>query len=377
MKVSIILGTRPQIIKSAPVYAAFRRRGVECEIVNTGQHYDYEMNRQFFSELELPDPATDLNVGAGTPSQQVSAIIAGLGELFEKSRPEIALVPGDTNSALAAGIACVKTGVPVAHLESGCRSGEFRMAEEVNRRLLDHMSCVLLCPTARCLANVKREHVLADSVVNVGDTMYDSLLKLAPRARASDPASALGLEHGGYAFMTLHRAETVDDSAALRRVVSAVGSLPLPVVFSVHPRTRTRFKEFGISLRPNVKPVEPLPYIETLGMVSGSKLVITDSGGLQKEAFWLGKPSLITRDMTEWGEIVRVGAAILVGTDPERIKQGYARSQKMAPAGFVSAQRIFGSGNASAKVVGAVEGYLRKHGRNREWNGVRAPGNEG
>jgi len=363
MKVSIILGTRPQIIKSAPVYAAFRRRGLECEIVNTGQHYDYEMNRQFFSELQLPDPAADLNVGAGTPSQQVSAIVSGLGELFERAKPEIALVPGDTNSALAAGIGCVKSGVPVAHLESGCRSGDFRMAEEVNRRLLDHMSHLLLCPTSRCVANVRREHVLADSVVNAGDTMYDSLLKLAPRARTSDPASMLGLRRGEYVFMTLHRAETVDDPAALRRVMGAVGKLPLPVAFSVHPRTRARFKEFGITPRPNVEPMEPLPYIETLGMVSGSRLVITDSGGLQKEAFWLGKPSLITRETTEWGEIVRSRAAILVGTDPRRIQRGYDRLQKVDPARFRSARRIFGDGNASAKVVGAVEGYLRKFGR--------------
>jgi len=363
MKVSIILGTRPQIIKSAPVYVAFRSSGLECEIVNTGQHYDYEMNRQFFSELQLPDPAADLNIGAGTPSQQVSAIISGLGELFEKAKPEIALVPGDTNSALAAGIGCVKSGVPVAHLEAGCRSGEFRMAEEVNRRLLDHMSHLLLCPTSRCVANVRREHVLADSVINVGDTMYDSLLKLAPRASASDPASELGLRHGEYVFMTLHRAETVDDPAALRRVMGAVGRLPLPVAFSVHPRTRARFREFGIAPRPNVKLMEPLPYIETLGMVSGSRLVITDSGGLQKEAFWLGRPSLITRETTEWGEIVRSGAAILVGTDPKRIKLGYDRLQKVEPARFRSARRIFGDGNASAKVVDAVEGYLRNPGR--------------
>ena len=363
MKVSIILGTRPQIIKSAPVYAAFRRRGLECEIVNTGQHYDYEMNRQFFTELELPDPAADLNVGAGTPNQQVSDIIAGLGGLFERARPEIAIVPGDTNSALAAGIACVKSGVPVAHLESGCRSGDFRMAEEVNRRLLDHMSHLLLCPTSRCVANVKRERVLADSVVNVGDTMYDSLLKLAPRARASEPASRLGLSRGGYAFMTLHRAETVDDPVSLRRVLGAVGDLPIPVAFSVHPRTRSRLKEFGIVSPPNLKLMDPLPYIEALGMVSGSRLVITDSGGLQKEAFWLGKPSLIARETTEWGEIVGAGAAILVGTDPNRIERGYGRSLKVGAARFRSARRIFGSGNASGKVVGAVEGYLGKPGR--------------
>jgi len=363
MKVTIILGTRPQIIKSAPVYTAFRKRGIECEIVNTGQHYDYVMNRQFFSELELPDPAADLNVGAGTPSQQVAAIIAGLGELFDGARPEMALVPGDTNSALAAGIACVKTGVPVAHLESGCRSGDFRMAEEINRRLLDHMSPLLLCPTSRCVRNVEREHVLADSVVDVGDTMYDSLLKLAPKAGASDPASKRGLGREGYVFMTLHRAETVDDPAALRRVMGAIGSLPLTVAFSVHPRTRARFREFGISPRPNVKLMEPLPYVETLEMISGSRLVITDSGGLQKEAFWLGKPSLITRETTEWGEIVSAGAAILVGTDPERIDRGYARSQKIDAARFRSARRIFGTGNASAKVAYAVEGYLRKSGR--------------
>jgi UDP-N-acetylglucosamine 2-epimerase len=363
MVVSIILGTRPQIIKSAPVYAAFRRRGVECEIVNTGQHYDYEMNRQFFSELDLPDPAADLNIGAGTPTKQVSAIIAGLGELFENAMPEIALVPGDTNSALAAGIACVKSGVPVAHLESGCRSGDFRMAEEVNRRLLDHMSHLLLCPTSRCVANVEREHVLADSVANVGDTMYDSLLKLAPRARATDPASGLGLSPGGYVFMTLHRAETVDDPAALRRVMGAVERLPLPVAFSVHPRTRARLKEFGIAPHRNLRLMEPLPYIETLGMISESRLVITDSGGLQKEAFWLGKPSLITRETTEWGEIVTAGAAVLVGTDAKRIERGYAWVQKVDRARFRSARRIFGTGNASAKVVKAVEEYLRKSGR--------------
>jgi len=363
MKVSIILGTRPQIIKSAPVYAAFRRRGVDVEIVNTGQHYDYEMNRQFFSELELPDPAADLNVGAGTPARQVSAIIGGLGELFERAPPGIALVPGDTNSALAAGIACVKSGVPVAHLESGCRSGDFRMAEEINRRLLDHMSRLLLCPTSRCVANVEREHVLADYVANVGDTMFDSLLKLSARVRASDPAALLGLGRGEYIFMTLHRAETVDDPATLRKVMDAVGSLPLPVLFSVHPRTRTRFREFGVFPHPNIKLMEPLPYIETLGMVSSSRLVVTDSGGLQKEAFWLGKPSLIARETTEWGEIVRAGAAILVGTDPKRIERGFAKSQKIDESRFRSARRMFGTGNASAKVVEAVEGYIKRSGR--------------
>jgi len=363
MKVSIILGTRPQIIKSAPVYAALRRNGMECDIINTGQHYDYEMNRRFFKELELPDPASDLNVGAGTPSQQVSAIISGLGEPLEKSRPDIAISPGDTNSALAAGIASVKSGVQLAHLESGCRSGDFGMAEEVNRRLLDHMSRVLLCPTLGCVQNVKGERVMADSIVNVGDTMYDSLLKLSPRAAALDPASRLGLKDEEYVFMTLHRAETVDDPATLRRVMGAVGGLPLPVAFSVHPRTKARFREFGIAQRPNIMLLDPLPYIETLGLVMRSKMVVTDSGGLQKEAFWLGTPSLIIRDSTEWGEIIKAGAAILVGTDPRRISRGYARAQQIGAARFRSAERIFGKGDASVRVARAVEKYLRRLGR--------------
>ncbi len=359
MKVSIILGTRPQIIKSAPVYEAFRSKGVECEIVNTGQHYDYEMNRQFFGELKLPEPSADLNVGAGSPNMQVSEIIRSLGGLFEKSKPDLALVPGDTNSALAAGIACSKSGVPLAHLESGCRSGDFRMAEEINRRVLDHTSDLLLCPTPGCVRNVKSERVLAKAVVDVGDTMYDSLLKLLPRAVAADAPAKHGLEKGGYVFMTMHRAETVDDRSALGRVMEAVGSLPLPVAFSVHPRTRARIREFGLQPAPNVELLEPLPYIETLGLVEGSQMVITDSGGLQKEAYWLRRPSMIARETTEWGEIVKAGGAILVGTEGSRIKEGYRRLQKVDRKQFAKSRLIFGNGDASQRAVRAALRFLR------------------
>ena len=321
------------------------------------------MNRQFFTELELPDPSADLNVGAGTPTQQVGAIVSRLGEMFEKKRPDVAVVPGDTNSALAAGIACSKSGVPVAHLESGCRSGDWRMAEEINRRLLDHMSQLLLCPTASCVRNVRAERVLAEGVANVGDTMYDSLLKLMPRVKASDAASKHGMRGKEYALMTLHRAETVDDPRTLREVIGAVGEFPLQVCFSVHPRTRARMREFGIAPGSNVKLVDPLPYIETLGLVDRAEFVITDSGGLQKEAYWLGKPSLITRDTTEWGEIVKAGAAFLVGTSPGKIKHGYARVMRVDRRRFQASRRIFGNGHASQKVVGAVSSPMRSGGR--------------
>ena len=327
--------------------------------MNTGQHYDYEMNKQFFNELKLPDPSADLDVGAGSPNEQVSAIIGGLGKLFEKTKPDLALVPGDTNSALAAGIACVKCQVPLAHLESGCRSRDIRMAEEVNRRLLDHMSGLLLCPTVSCVRNVRSEHVLAKAVTNVGDTMYDSLLKLMPRAKAADAPIRYGLQKGKYAFMTIHRAETVDDPDALGRVMAAVGNLPLTVAFSVHPRTRARIREFGITAGPNTRLLEPLPYFDTLGLVDGAKFVITDSGGLQKEAYWLGRPSLIARKTTEWSEIVNAGAAFLVGTDPRKISDGYRRLEKVGTKPFAKSRRIFGGGNASGKVVQAVSRFLR------------------
>ena len=358
MNVSIILGTRPQIIKSAPVYSAFKEAGVLCDIVNTGQHYDYEMNRQFFSELELPDPSANLNVGAGSPNEQVSAIISGLGRLFAVGKPDVAIVPGDTNSALAAGVACSKARVRVVHLESGCRSGDPRMGEEVNRRLLDHLSQVLLCPTPGCVRNVRAERVLAEVVADVGDTMYDSLLRYRPSVEKAQAASKIGLSDGGYAFMTLHRAETVDDKPTLSRVLEAVGSIEIPVVFSVHPRTRARMSEFGIVPGAGIRVVDPLPYLETLALVRESGLVVTDSGGLQKEAYWLGKPTLIARDVTEWGEIVRAGAAFLVGTDPSRIERGYRKAKRVPRTAFQRSARIFGKGDASTKVVRVVTEYL-------------------
>ena len=365
MKVTIVLGTRPQIIKSAPVYEALEREGAECDIVNTGQHYDYEMNRQFFKELSLPDPSADLGIGQGTPSEQVSGIVSGLGKLFAGSKPELAIVPGDTNSALAAGIACAKSGVPVAHLEAGCRSNDFRMAEEVNRRVLDHLAEVLLCPTAWCAKTVASERVLAKVVANVGDTMYDSLLRLMPTLEMMDAAAKHGLPDGGYAFMTLHRAETVDHEGTLRSVLDGAASLGIPVAFSVHPRTRERMRSFGVVPGPNLTLLEPLPYFETLSLAERSKLVVTDSGGLQKEAYWLGRPVLVARRETEWGEIVKAGAAFLVGTTPAGFRAGYRKAGRVKARSFRATKRIFGRGNAAANVVKAVSKFLAPRGMKR------------
>jgi UDP-N-acetylglucosamine 2-epimerase len=356
--VAIILGTRPQIIKSAPVSEALEKAGVMCEIINTGQHYDYEMNREFFSELKLPDPAADLGVGKGTPSQQVAQIIEGLGKRFDDGAPDLAIVPGDTNSALAAGIACSKSGVPIAHLESGCRSNDLRMAEEVNRRLLDHASQVLLCPTQSCVNNLRSEQVLADLVKNVGDTMYDSLLRHTSSIERIDVSKKYVMEPGSYAFMTIHRAEVVDERRALTEVMAGVSSLGTDVLFSVHPRTKERIREFGISVGPRVMMVGPLPYLDALALVKNSEYVITDSGGLQKEAFWLGKPSLITRETTEWTEIIKAGAAFLVGTKREGMARGARKVARVGRKNFRDSTKIFGNGKASQRVAQVVSDFL-------------------
>jgi UDP-GlcNAc3NAcA epimerase len=357
-KVVIIVGTRPQIIKSAPVFKAFERTGVDCAIINTGQHYDYEMNRSFFEELHLPEPETNLAIGPGSPSEQISGIIRGLGAHFAGRRPDLALVPGDTNSALAAGIAASKEGIPIAHLESGCRSDDFRMSEEMNRRVLDNISRVLFCPTQACVDNLRTEHVLAELVENTGDTMYDSILQCMGSIEKSDAVRRYELRGGGYAFMTLHRAETVDDPDALTSLLSAVDSLGFPIVFSVHPRTRSKLRQSTVSGSPNIRFIEPLPYFDALKLVKASTFVITDSGGLQKEAFWLGKPTLVTREVTEWMELVQEGRSFLVGTDRGRILEGYRRIQDLAHGPASKPRAIFGDGHAAEKVVTSTVAYL-------------------
>ena len=225
------------------------------------------------------------------------------------------------------------------------------------------MSQVLLCPTANCVENVRAEKVLARSVTNVGDTMYDSILKFIPSLETMDAASKYGFHDKGYGFMTLHRAETVDDRASLRAVLDGVQSLGVPVAFSAHPRTRDRMRSFGIVPGKNVTLLDPLPYVEALSLVNRSRFVITDSGGLQKEAYWLGKPVMITRNETEWGEIVEAGAAFLAGTAATRIRETYGKLGRVRDSSFRATKRIFGRGDASEKVVKAVSRYLSAGGK--------------
>jgi UDP-N-acetylglucosamine 2-epimerase len=364
VRIAIILGTRPQIIKSAPVFKAFKKKEIDCSVINTGQHYDYEMNKRFYSELELPEPEVDLEIGPGTPNEQISRIIAGLERHFANSIYDIAIVPGDTNSALAAGIACSKRGIPIAHLEAGCRSFDPRMSEENNRRILDHLSQILLCPTPLCVKNAESEHVLAEVVEDVGDTMYDSLLQRTTLIERSDATRRHDLKRNSYAFMTLHRAETVDNRDALISILNAVGSFDLPVLFSVHPRTRARINQLHPRKHPNLKFIGPIPYLDALKLVKDSRFVVTDSGGLQKEAFWLKRPTLIARESTEWVEIVHAGTAFLVGAERKRIMDGYVRLRSVDEGAFDGGQAIFGDGDAAGRVASVVVKHLSR-GRER------------
>ena len=357
-RVVIIVGTRPQIIKSAPLLKALKKsRFFDCSIINTGQHYDYEMNRRFFKELDLPEPEINFEVGQEQASANdlVGRIILILGRYFNEYRPDLAIVPGDTNSALAAGIACSKLGVKIAHLEAGCRSNDFRMSEEVNRRVLDHMSHVLLCPTSLCRKNLVDEKVMGDVIENVGDTMLDSLLQFSPRIEESEATSEHKVEVGSYAFMTLHRAENVDDRHRLASILRWIDSLDFPVLFAVHPRTRRRIEQFGLEIPSNVDPIVPLPYFDNLRLVKDSSFVITDSGGVQKEAYWLQRPSMVLRDTTEWKEIVNVGGSVLVDCESlASFRDGFDRIKQinlLKTQNKVLGPNQFGDGHAADRVV--------------------------
>jgi UDP-N-acetylglucosamine 2-epimerase len=352
MKVAIILGTRPQIIKTAPVIrAATNRSDLQLEIINTGQHYDYYMNKTFFEELKLPDAEIDLEIGPGAPVEQTWKIIRGLGDHFGSASYDFALIPGDTNSALAAGIACSKSGIRIAHLESGARSNDPRMQEELNRRMLDQTSSALMCPTEVCKSNLVREGVMGTTIENIGDTMYDSLLFYSSKINNSHIRTELGIPRGEYAFMTVHRAEITDDPLGLANIFKIAESLPIEIIFAVHPRTKERIERFKIALPRNVKATEPLPYIDTLALIKNSNFVITDSGGLQKEASWLKRPVLILRQNTEWPELITAGVGFLVATDKKLALDAFRKLSEIDQTAFDENAKLFGNGNASEKAI--------------------------
>jgi len=321
MKVVSVIGARPQFIKCAPVSCELRQVAQEV-LVHTGQHYDDSMSGVFFRELGLPEPDYHLAVGSGSHGHQTGEMLKKIEEVLLKEEPDVVLVYGDTNSTLAGALAAAKLHIPVAHVEAGLRSYNRKMPEEINRVLTDHLSALLLCPTGTAVENLRREGV-TKGVHLVGDVMYDALLDGVEIARrTSTILDRLAVEPQRYILATVHRAENTDQPQRLEGIVTALVGLAKAghrVVFPVHPRTQKQLSLHSIELCEGVVQIDPVSYLDMVLLESMARLILTDSGGIQKEAYWLQVPCLTLRDETEWEETVQSGWNRLVGTDPQRI----------------------------------------------------------
>jgi UDP-N-acetylglucosamine 2-epimerase len=345
MKVVSIVGARPQFIKAAMVSQALRRHHTEV-LVHTGQHYDYEMSQVFFDDLDIPAPDINLNVGSGSHGRQTGAMLSGLEEILLAEQPAWVLVYGDTNSTLAGALAAAKLHQPVAHVEAGLRSFNRAMPEEINRVVTDHLSDLLFCPSQTAVDNLAAEGVRR-GVHLVGDVMADALAFAAARARQRSKILAqLELVEGGYLLATVHRAENTDDPARLRGILDAFDRVAGPIVFPIHPRTRKAIQALGYTPAPSVRLIEPVSYLDMAQLTQSARLVLTDSGGLQKEAYWLGVPCLTLRDETEWVETVALGWNRLVGADTEQIIRS-VRSFAPPPA----RPPLYGEGRTAEQMV--------------------------
>ncbi len=353
LKVASIVGTRPQFVKAAPVSRALAdRNGVTEIIIHTGQHYDETMSRVFFEELAIPEPTYNLGVGSADHGVQTGRMLIGLEEVLEEERPDWVLVYGDTNSTLAGTLAAVKLGLPVAHVEGGMRSFDRRMPEEINRVVTDHLADLHLCVTQTAVDNLAAEGV-AEGVHLVGDVMYDAVTMFVDLAhRRFNPLARLGLEPKSYVLMTCHRPENTDVGERLAAIVRAVGRVSRlkPVIAPLHPRTRAALKRFGLDFPPSVKVMESTSYLETLVLEKNAALILTDSGGVQKEAFFHGVPCVTIRDQTEWSETVELGANILAGGDEEAIVVAARQALERGPLA-ANAAELYGGGRAARRIA--------------------------
>jgi UDP-N-acetylglucosamine 2-epimerase len=366
MRTVSIVGARPQFVKLAPVCRALARHNanggppVEDLIVHTGQHYDPGMSDVFFEELDIPRAAVDLGVGSGTHGAQTARMLEGIERLLIEHRPDAVLVYGDTNSTVAGALAAAKLHIRSLHVESGLRSFNRAMPEEINRIATDHICDLLLAPTPTAMHNLAEEH-LAERSVYTGDVMYDAVLHARERAHErSQILARLGLSNHGYGVATLHRAEntTAQQLRGILDILNEIAARHLPLVLPVHPRTaRVRREELsGWSPHPQLKWIEPLGYLDMLRLVDSARLVLTDSGGLQKEAFFLGCPCVTLRTETEWVETVKAGGNLVAGTGRDAVLRAVSDwlGQPARPEFGRRGARPFGDGRAAEAIVAAL-----------------------
>ena len=366
MKPAFVFGTRPEIIKLSPVIRAFERKEIKPLLIHTGQHYDYEMSKIFLEELDLNGIDYHLEVGSGTQAQQTGIAMMKIEEVLIKEKPDVVLVQGDTNTVLAGALASVKLKIPVAHVEAGLRSFDRTMPEEINRILADHASEVLFAPTEETRQNLENEGI-REGVYVVGNTIVDAVLQNSEIAeRKSKILERFNLKPKLYAVLTAHRAENTDNEENLRKLVDIIKSLPIKVVYPVHPRTEKKLKSLNLwkelEKSENVILSKPLGYLDFLKLLKNSKLVLTDSGGIQEESIILGIPCLTLRYNTERPETVKAGGNVLVGLEKERVLYYVNKLlnddkfyQKMA-----NAVNPFGDGKSGERIVNIlIELYKR------------------
>jgi UDP-N-acetylglucosamine 2-epimerase (non-hydrolysing) len=322
VKIFHIVGARPNFMKVAPVLNALKsRKNVVQTLVHTGQHYDANMSDVFFEQLGIPAPDVNLAVGSGSHARQTAEIMTRFEPVLLERAPDVVLVYGDVNSTVATALVCAKLGVRVGHVEAGLRSFDRTMPEEINRLLTDQLADMLYTPSEDGDINLQREGIAKDKIFRVGNVMIDSLVKLLPVARRQTNVGLLER----YALVTLHRPANVDDSPTLKRILQSLleVSRDLSVVFPAHPRTRQRISEFGLNAE-QLRVLDPLPYIDFLGLQSRATVIITDSGGIQEESTYLGVPCLTLRETTERPVTVTLGTNVLVGRDPETLRSELA-----------------------------------------------------
>jgi UDP-N-acetylglucosamine 2-epimerase (non-hydrolysing)/UDP-GlcNAc3NAcA epimerase len=351
VKIVTVIGNRPQFVKAAAVSRLLREHHEE-HLVHTGQHHDDELSTIFFEELHVPRPERQLHIAGGTNTDQTARMLAELGPLLAGERPDVVLVYGDTNSTVAGGLAAAQAQVPVVHVEAGMRSFDRRMPEELNRVLTDHLSDLMLCPSQTAMDNLARESLAGGSVL-VGDVMVDVALLFQPRAKLDlHPLRDAGVVGGEYVLATSHRAGNVDVPERLRKLVDLLMAVEEPVVFPLHPRTGARLDAAGwldeLQEADHIRLAPPLGYMAFTSLLTNARSVLTDSGGVQKEAYFAGVPCVTMRDTTEWVETVDVGWNVLVDLDRDA---ALAALDRKPPT---ERPQLYGDGNAGQRVVTAL-----------------------
>jgi len=349
MDIFTIIGARPQFIKCAPVSAALRKAHDEF-LVHTGQHYDDNLSHIFFDEMGIPKPDVNLEVGSGSHAVQTASMMTGLEPLMTEHSPDAVMIYGDTNSTVAGALVAAKLHLPVIHIEAGLRSFNTKMPEEINRIVADRLSKVLCCPTETAVENLEKEGI-KNGVINTGDVMYDAVLMFKPLSEKSKILKTLNVNPKEYNLVTIHRASNTDILENLLNILNGANDSGQLSIFPIHPRTKNIIKSNSINFDSfkNIKFIEPLGYLDFMKLASNAKTITTDSGGLQKEAYWHGVPCITVREETEWVETVESGWNCLIGPNKEKITDAL---KDFSPSG--ERPEYYGNGNANEKIVDAI-----------------------